>query len=473
MPIGRKKREARSDWNRFLEGWRFTFLLSIASGALLLSTLYLISCRLTKDQPAGETKTIFGLPVSISDCREESSFVPVSVNNDLEGLGKNYFGDSFSSDAYLDTNRSNFYFDYYGTTLTFTPRFSFTPLGTAAAKEGSIDGHDSACLASSCLAVSGQIINFEGQELSLPPEIETALAADKKVRLSVAAVGSEWLLGAVVYSDQDEYTLAYRFNGQDFWLFLGPGKEAEMKPEYGRQGGSLSFGGQEDDFLVIYNGYSDLAYRVRGPRGQEVFENLSEFFNLRMSGDASYQIISIAVGQQRSWFVCGPGTGAPRFVKLWENDEGKIIGSLNLGEEVSNSFRNLGVNPLEAGEFSCQAEEGSVRLAWQTNGQEATLLFNDQGFDNSHDYQAFSKNLNTTGKPVRAVLVRDYACQGDCQLSFSNNGEDWLPVQKGRATRFADASSTALFWRLLAPSGSAYYSPYFGHINDLVYYLGE
>jgi hypothetical protein len=49
----------------------------------------------------------------------------------------------------------------------------------------------------------------------------------KEAKLSVGLAGDTWLLGAVIYSSQDEYALAYRFNGQDFSLFLGPGKGAE------------------------------------------------------------------------------------------------------------------------------------------------------------------------------------------------------------------------------------------------------
>lgn len=454
-----------------MEGWRFTFLLSIASGALLLSTLYLVSCMAIKDRPASQTKTIFGLPVPSSDClKKEAAFVPVAVDSDLDGLGKNYFGDSFSSDAYLDTAKTNFYFDYYGTTLTFTPKFSFVPLGTEEMLPNEKVSKNSACLASSCLEVSGKSISFEGRNLDLPPEIETAVSMGKEAKLSVGLAGDTWLLGAVIYSSQDEYALAYRFNGQDFSLFLGPGKGAEMKPEYGRQGGSLSFGGQADDFIVVYNGYSDLAYRVRGQKGQEIFNNLSEFFNLRMSGDASYQIIP---STNKSWFLCSQGVIEPRFVKFWADEQGEIIGSLNLGEEAMSAFRNLGVNPFDAGEFFCQPSGDGLRLAWQANGREVALVFTDLGFDNSHEYQAFSRDLNTTGRPVRAVLVRDYACHGTCQLSFSNNGVDWLPMKPGRAVRFADASSTALYWRLIAPAGDDDYSPYFGHINDLVYYLGN
>jgi len=99
-------------------------------------------------------------------------------------------------------------------------------------------------------------------------------------------------------------------------------------------------------------------------------------------------------------------------------------------------------------------------------------LFNDQGFDNSHDYQYQSNNINSyKDKKVQQLHILGKSIKAASEsftFSASINGSDWQEVA-GDSLTFSNKGSDQLFLRLQFQPGDDFYSPWFGGLENVFY----
>lgn len=391
----------------------------------------------------------------------------VQVVDNFASYKKNYFGDIFSSDVHINPIETNFYFDEEMAAYTFKPVYEFQELDSVISDDKS--NNESNCLESGCLAIKNNNLYFDNVLLELPLQLDEFKNEGRLLNFSIFALESKWLISAVVGSSRDEYGLVYYFDGQKFENLISLASQEKIKPKYNSTGGSISFGGTESNFIIIYSGRDGIAYQVINSDGQEKIINISSFFGLRITGSGfKSQIVYLGEGNERTWFVCGQDNSSIKFIKLWQNNQDNIAGALSLGKAFKNSF-------TEAVDYSCVSDPVNnvvnLKFYLPSSKETRTWKFLDSGFDNSCDYKINSNNLNTTGKPVRGVVIYDLVFNGLYNLFVSNNNQNWQGISKNNRVKFT-SYGMELYWRLESPrSENKNYSAFFDSLTSLTYYL--
>lgn len=410
----------------------------------------------------------------------------------------NYFGDSFSGDAYLNLPETDFFLDFNVTALMFSPVYELNKIYPGSSVPSLIESarkkidKNNVCLSGGCLTLDNKQLFFNQKLLNLPAELSDLKREGNIVTMSIGGLDTKWLIGVVVGKEYDEYALVYYFDGKSFQALISKNTDAKINPKYERLGGTIGFGGSDNDFLIIYGGYNGVAYRVRGQSGQEKFTDISKFFGLRVTaGGFIPQVVNVGTGSDKSWFVCGWNGKSMKMVKLWQNNSGEIVGAIDFGGFIFDSARSS-LSSLEMksefinNNFVCLPNnKKGVSFVFfpkiagsnsgnfnESNNPVSIWEFSDYGFNNSHDYKALSANLNTTGQKISRAIIKEFSFAGNFQLFMSNNNSNWLETSVGKWLYFPDENNNGLYWRLLATKGNSdYYSPFFDNVNALEYYF--
>jgi hypothetical protein len=400
----------------------------------------------------------------------------------------NSFGDSFSSSAFLNREATNMHLDDISTALTFEPLYDFSKLGTCSGSECEFnkkvkvfDYGMEACLSGSrenCLKLVNNDLYFNGKALSLPEDIKRG----KIISLSVGALDSKFLLGAVLAESADEYGLVYSFDGKDFESIISKNSSNNISSKYHRQGGKIGFGGNDDNFLILYAGYRGQAFQVYN---NEIID-ISHMFGLRVVNKGFMPLIlKSGKAEDSTWYVCSLDKDNPKFIKLWQNNTNYIQGSLDLSSDIytsSNLYDNFDYCYLS------NNEDKKVYLSFRSNNANSNLKslniwqFKDNGFDNSYDYKVVSADILGKDNYVASnAVIKEIGLSanekrysnnindfGSLYLSTDNN--DWQRVDVGQRV-FFDENTKNLYWRLDLSSADNYFSPWLDHVNRLDYLL--
>jgi hypothetical protein len=397
----------------------------------------------------------------------------------------NSFGDGFSSDVYLNKQKTNMYLDEDSTALTFQPLYDFSKLGSCG-KSGEdcdfrkdiniLDYGMSACLnnTNNCLKVINESLYHNSRELKLPAEIRNG----DIISLTVGALESQFLLGAVLAQGEDEYGLVYSFNGSDFESIISQTSKFKINSKYQRQGGRIGFGGSDDNFLILYAGYNGQAFQVLD---KEIID-ISDMFGLRVSNKGFMpQILQSGSGNDSTWYICSLDKSNPKFIKLWQNGSKYIQGSLDFSQDVYSSsslYDNFDYCYLS------NKNKRAVYLTFNNNINKSLDIwqFQDNGFDNSSDYSVVSVDiLNKDNYVAKNAVIKEIGLSVS-EKGYTNNIDDygtlylssdnsnWNIVELGSFYIFKDFVND-LYWRLDLKSGDKYFSPWLYHLNRLNYLL--
>lgn len=241
--------------------------------------------------------------------------------------------------------------------------------------------------------------------------------------------------------------------------------------------GTLGFGGSGDNSLVVYGAYEGAAFQFLGGARRDI----SQLFGIRMMGGGFAPVVLRApVNNQSSiinfWYVF-PRTGEPiRFLKLFENESGEIIGATDLTNKVSErvgSGRTL--TSIRAG------VDGSVWMEFGASGVREWYRFEDKGFVGppaGGEKTVVSGDLNE-GRD--AAVRRARISRVDLSIPFSVNNQSsiinfflanqpgtWFPAQVGEWVTFPAPDGKNLFWKAefsIINDQSSFSSPFFDFIQ--------
>ncbi len=483
-------------------------IISIGLASLLLATLFLLALyfrlawnylianlattnrlqiiqEITDLKPSLEFNLFFALDPSIINPKANQPTVYQVLSSDLDklteipteiGLVSNYqpvspsnintFGDGFSSLAHLNREQTNMYWDSQIGAFLFKPVASLSKLKNCGPEPCDYALPNSQfqqyCRQTDCLRLAGKQLFFNNRLLAWPND----LAAKNVLSIHLGLIGDNWIIGFILGEETEEAIWLYWFNGQQFLPLVTDQTEFVINLQAGSYPGTLSFTGQFDDFLIVYGAYYSKIIHVY----QQKFYDVSAFLPLTLTTRSFLPLAQQSLRAQ-SFYVCNYSPNSPRLLKLWRGDKGQIIGSVDLSRLL---FTDLGVNRLlclpavDSEDLILFLQIGSTWEQWR--------LF-DQGFEQNLGRQVTSKNINPSSREVLAAFAASLSINSDktaeqaYQLSFSNNGQDFVSSSPQVWTPFS-TSGRALYWRIeFLTDGNPYYSPWLADFSILNYEL--
>ncbi|MFZ4648214.1 MAG: hypothetical protein ACOYMB_01110 [Patescibacteria group bacterium] len=391
-------------------------------------------------------------------------------NSALEVLSRNSFGDSFTSDAWLNLDETTMFLDTSVGALIFPPKYTFFKEKTCVSGSANCTqkiNYSEACIGNDCLVVNGNSLSLKGENLALPKQL-----SEKRIKkLAIYAFEKTWLIGAIINFNGQESLALFLFDGTSFSPLIGEGTSLSGQTKFGRANGFLGFGGQEDDFLFLYSGYEGMAYHFKNKIGRDV----SEFFGLRVTaGGFLPQVTRVQDEAGIFWYIAGANQTGAHFLKLWQNGTEDLQGIVDL----SSIFNSINPQPQSIFiTFDLQNETRTLHFLVHNENQKKAEIwrFFDLGFDNSFDRLVVSKNVNEKKYLVRGAVASGLGLNlgfsvNSPLIQLSNNELDWLGTDLDKELSFPDKNGNELFWRIkFQKNNDRDFSPYFSHLNNLGY----
>lgn len=358
------------------------------------------------------------------------------------------FGDHFSSNAYIDNNKTNMFFDEQVTALVFPPIYDFKKLADCADKTCDL----------------ADLIFTDQSKIKKPNRTPSELIGKKIISSRLDRLSSKQVASYVVLDGEQERAYVYFLDGSEFSPIITSETESKMITQYGRGGGVVTVGGSDDDFLIIYIGYESFGFHYLAGE----LSSISHFFGLRVTdGGFNPYIIKQGEGKRSLWYILSLNSDKPKLIKLWQNGGNNIVGAY----DFSYIFRGLGSN-LSA--FKSGAGRGEIEFILKSSTDSFSFSkFSDQGFDNSQDRVAASININTEDHKITKARIKSIGITGDAEIFLADSDSNFIKVREEQEIKFSGDNST-LFWQInFSKSNDLEYSPWLDHINYLDYYLAE
>jgi hypothetical protein len=419
------------------------------------------------------------------------------------------FSDGFSGQGHIDLNQTDLYLDYNVTAFSFppvydlkkmtTPLVSSTPAISPANSKLCLGGGANAL----CLSRQANKLYLNNKVLAWPPELAQENILQVTAQLLSNARENRWIVGVVTGQAHDEQGWVYFFNGRDFSPVITATTTLQIKPLYDHLGGRIYFGGDLDDFLILYSAYDGRAFYYHNGSLSDV----SRFFSLRVAdGGFPAQILRTTNKRGSVFYICSQGTPKFKLLKLWSRQPGELIGALDFSYLLSGegaptvgcSFDTGGSLQLGFKATSSVATTSSAVATSSAATSSEAWLFTDYGFDDSQARQVTSKDIwEVPGQDVLAAEFNRLSVYTDgmasswssatttvvttttavtpaaapkYQLFLANQPNNWQEALPNNWYRFSQPT-TSLYWRAVFPAepGDSDYSPWFDSLNELLF----
>lgn len=373
------------------------------------------------------------------------------------------FTDLFSSDAWIDTEKTSMERNNLTTAFTFPPLFEWR-------------------------AGVGEDIGSRASDLSeagLPTGVPETVRGRDIVSESYDTLESVTVVGYVTREDDRYRGWVFWYDGNEFRLVLGGDDNRFISPYEGVFG----FGGTDRDWLAIYGAYESIAYRVKAKNlninistSDVNIIDVSRFLPIRvMNGGFEPEIIRVElpgtgdgkIGDERGaenpepiWYIGSKTNGKPKLVKLFQNGTEEIQGAFDFSELLFSKESGI----ASARIVHSYVENNMPILRFVINDDSSNKrLFYDKGFDHTVSREIVSQNLNTySAKVLKSVIVDAQLsrfAENAFQFFLANKKDIWIPAYISRGITFPEAGDF-LRWRAhFAPQENPFFSPYFDSIR--------
>jgi len=393
-----------------------------------------------------------------------------------------YFGsffESFYNKSNIDLEQSNLYIDLTMDAAMFLPDYDWQPIDSLNTQEGQYFSalnyndfespffYDQVCLKSDCLEQKGNELFFNDRLLSLPT-ISGRLQA-----VSISSVDNVWLVGLVWQEEGGYRGQVYYFNGLTF-------KSIFSDPIGSSYSGRFGFGGDKEDFLVIYGARQGQAYRIR----EKNVSDLSKYFSFRpMNGGFQAKVVKSGTGQETTWYIFSLSASRPRFIKLWQNSSEEIMGAVDLSALVLGTDTKTLALMLRGKDKNNSGTE----LVVEEKGDYGEIVYHrffDNGFHSDKPGQIVTLPNSQGGSSFAlrqlslADVKVDETSREGVSLLFSskdketNNLSEWRTVELGKKTVFRTEEINSYFIKLeFTPLANKNFSPFVSEMTFDYYCL--
>ena len=383
-----------------------------------------------------------------------------------ESAGTTYLGSFAYTSANVDPSKTNLRFDSVTNGISFVPNYTWENASPdlISANKNKFDnyqenifsgpGNDKRCLGNNCLEVRNNKLFYNNNFLALPFGLKSA---DLQA-ISLGTVASRWLVGLTI-KDNGYRGEVFYFDGVKF------SKLTNFNPVVSKYFGLFGFGGEDNDFLIIYGAYQGQAFRVQGDN----ITNLDKFFSYRpMSNGFKAEIIKAKNGSTANWYVYSATTNNPKLIKLWQDDSGAIIGAISLASDLKITGESAQFNLVAA-----QANSLTLLAKIKNNNQESWKVFKDYGFITDQEKVLVTLPVAHDALNSKIIINNIYESQlgVDSQgkslvkIQFSIDGLNWQDLPLGKDLNFPQAATKDYFLKLnFAPTTNHFYSPFVSNI---------
>lgn len=360
----------------------------------------------------------------------------------------NIFYDSFSGLGRIDSSKTSLYLNGAAAAVMFPPDFSFAPATSGEAGEAEMDNlflenfndfdapqKAEYCLGKNCLNQDGLKLYYNQRLVSLPSRIKMA---DVEA-ISIGALDSKWLVGLTMKYSGKHRGEVYFFDGKKFTPLVFP------KMLVSKYFGLFGFGGEDNDFLVVYGAYQGAAYRFRNKTPQDI----SKFFDIRVMKDGfKAEVIKVKNGQDINWYISSLTNNRPQFIKLWQNGTPEIVGEIifNLSDAEEQATQNQATKERAISFKLKEIKPREIIFSAKVKNGDSISLYNfiDRGFKNeSSGNLTFSpisfsheQPLITLEKIKTSKIGVDESNRDKVKVSFSSDEKTWREVPFGENIEF-------------------------------------
>ncbi len=382
--------------------------------------------------------------------------IPVTTNYttpvtppDPNQVYSNVTAEPFFNPLLIDAAKTNMQLDDVVTAMTFLPVYTFKKQKNCTNSFCGISVNQTQELREQ----DGQLY-YKDNLIDLPTELK-----DKQIsNFTFSLLEKKWVMGVVTVENGKEVGYVYLFDGKNMEALITSDTEHQIKTQYDFKTGSISAGGSDNQFIILYSGYEGLGYLYN----KGAWQDLSQYFGLRVTnGGFKARILRGGSGNTANWYICSDTTDKPRLIKLWQNNSVNIQGSISLSKI------------LEEGTAICSLKGNrELNIARSFAGEDSLFSFVDKGFNNSHAYHYQSINLsNFTDKRIVNVELKEYSINAPVNLyslAVSNDAIKWQS-NSDNDYKFEDSTSTAFYVKADFKTRDAEYSPWFSKINLISY----
>ena len=380
-------------------------------------------------------------PTSTASTASTATTTPSPTNP----IYSNVTAEPFFETHLIDMPKTTMRLDKKVNALTFEPAYDLKLSGDCSAKYcGALEKSDSPLTDK-----NGQIY-YKGNQLSLPSE----LAGKKILNFTFSRLNSKWVVGVIFNDGGQEVGYAYLFDGQKLSPLINDQTGPKIRTQYGHDGGRISVGGSDTQFIVLYVGYEGIGYLYNNGSWQDI----SSYFGLRViDGGFTPQIILSGSGKAATWYVCSDDTAKAKLVKLWQNNTDNIQGAIDLSDILTD------------GQLICRLKSNKELNIYS---QTKSYLFKDKGFNTGKQYLYESLNLSDyVGKTIQTVRLSSYVINARPNyytLSISADGTNWQP-NNDKEIDLSATNSETFYVKGDFKTSEANYSPWFGGIKLISY----
>ena len=399
---------------------------------------------------------------------EEDYIIQAVAGDEKKVINKIWssFGDGYSSAAYLDKERTSMYMDENVSALMFPPLYNLE------FKNSCVD----------CQNRSDLVYLQSGDALSdldfMPRPLPEDLMGKNILAASISKLDKKRVAAFVFKVGSEEQSYVYFIEGDKYIPIIGSQSKEKMLTTFSRGSGVVVAGGSDDDFIILYSGYEGIAYHYL--KGK--LYDISRFFKINTMGRGfPPYVVKQGTGKELAWYILSLDVRNNRLIKLWQNGTSHIQGVVDLSEELDKTLRG---ERIEAYNFSKNKQIEFIL----SNNTSKILLFEDNGFDNSQERVALSKNINDKKYPVHAAVIRAISMSLDSdENAFDNKFKENLvkiylgdspvnfqEVKIKEETEFA-GDRTGMFIKMIfyPKADDSYYSPWLDSINDMGYLVSR
>ncbi len=388
-------------------------------------------------------------------------------------LRHDVFSDHYVNDLSINKDSSNFYYDNTVTAFTFVSDYSWQNSTSCSDSYCGLNYEDwnfagqqikKYCLDQGCLSLEDKELFFNNKDLKIPAEIVGELKS-----VNIYPLSKTWLLGFVFQDEEGERGLVYSFDGSSF-KNLDSEQEFSFVSRSGFEGATFGFGGDDDNFLVMYGGYDFIAYQdVKGKK-----TDVSRFFGLKVS-DGGFSPIAFKIdkGNDTVWYVCSLQEKKPRLIKLWQNSSDSIKGSLSFSEILLDKRE-------KADSAWCRLNENNdLELLISHQGSYYGKIFKDNGFiqkDSLFISQDIASGRNINTATFNSLLAcDDKFCDANVlrnllQFKVSDDAKNFFEANLGEEISFSKEAS-GLYYSISAKAknNDKNYSPWIDGLTAISY----